>query len=345
MIDLWNYLKETNKPIALYGMGNAAERIIKKLNSINKKPCGIFASDGFARHNLFCGYTVKTFSEICNEFGTDIIVLVSFGTSLKEVMDNIYRISSICETYAPCLSVIGDSYFNLDYYEENKNIILDIRKKLADETSKRTLDNIIEYKITGKIDILKSSETLEEETWEIVKPKEGDIYLDLGAYTGDTLKKYIEHNPGYSKCIAVEPDKRSFRKMNANLEGIRDINLIHGAVSNYDHIGTFLNLGGRQSKIGNNGEDIMIYSVDGILNGSRVDYINIDTEGEEINVLNGSIKTIRSYYPTMLVSAYHKATDIIDIPLLMQKIAPEYKIYMRHYPYIPDWDTVYIFKK
>ena len=31
MTDLWDYLKETDKPIALYGTGNGADKIIAKL--------------------------------------------------------------------------------------------------------------------------------------------------------------------------------------------------------------------------------------------------------------------------------------------------------------------------
>lgn len=36
--DIWTYLKETNLPVVLYGMGNGADMIIDALDKINVKP-------------------------------------------------------------------------------------------------------------------------------------------------------------------------------------------------------------------------------------------------------------------------------------------------------------------
>ena len=47
----------------------------------------------------------------------------------------------------------------------------------------------------------------------------------------------------------------------------------------------------------------------------------------------------------MLISAYHKRDDYFAIPLKVYEINPEYKIYMRHYPYVPAWDTSFYFVK
>ena len=45
MTDLWTYLKNCNKPIALYGTGNGADKVIDKLNNDGTEICGIFAFD------------------------------------------------------------------------------------------------------------------------------------------------------------------------------------------------------------------------------------------------------------------------------------------------------------
>ena len=44
---IWSYLKNTKKPIFLYGMGNGAEIMIKQLDTLGVKPVGFFASVGF----------------------------------------------------------------------------------------------------------------------------------------------------------------------------------------------------------------------------------------------------------------------------------------------------------
>ena len=42
---MWNYLKNAKKPIAIYGMGNGADKIIDTLSDYGIKPVGVFASD------------------------------------------------------------------------------------------------------------------------------------------------------------------------------------------------------------------------------------------------------------------------------------------------------------
>ena len=48
--DLWEYLKKTDKPIVLYGMGNGADKIVSVLKAKGIDFKGIFASNGFVRN-------------------------------------------------------------------------------------------------------------------------------------------------------------------------------------------------------------------------------------------------------------------------------------------------------
>ena len=63
-IPLWDYLKNTDKPIVLYGMGNGADMIIEVLESLSLTFSDVFASDGFVRGHSFHGKKVLTYSEI-----------------------------------------------------------------------------------------------------------------------------------------------------------------------------------------------------------------------------------------------------------------------------------------
>jgi hypothetical protein len=63
--------------------------------------------------------------------------------------------------------------------------------------------------------------------------------------------------------------------------------------------------------------------------------------------LLGSIDTIKKHHPNLLVAAYHKPEDIYKIPLIINSISKNYKIYLRHLPCLPSWETnVYaVYKK
>jgi hypothetical protein len=56
----------------------------------------------------------------------------------------------------------------------------------------------------------------------------------------------------------------------------------------------------------------------------------MDIEGSEIEALKGAAYTIKTKKPRIAVSVYHKPEDIINIPLFLQELMPEYKFYLRH---------------
>jgi len=58
---------------------------------------------------------------------------------------------------------------------------------------------------------------------------------------------------------------------------------------------------------------------------SRVDFIKIDTEGYERQILTGAGRTIKEFHPVITCSAYHLPDDKKEIPRLLLKMCPEYK--------------------
>ena len=86
--NIWDYLVRDSKPIAVYGMGNGAEKIISTLESYGAKVDEIFASDEFVRGHSFLGYKVKKYSDICREYD-DFNVVLAFATHLDNVLENI----------------------------------------------------------------------------------------------------------------------------------------------------------------------------------------------------------------------------------------------------------------
>ena len=69
-----------------------------------------------------------------------------------------------------------------------------------------------------------------------------------------------------------------------------------------------------------------------------MDYIKYDVEGSEKEALEGSRKTIETYAPKLLVSLYHRSEDIFTLPLMIQKMNPAYRFYVRKLRYVPAWD-------
>ncbi len=354
--DLWEYLKNTDKKIVLYGMGNGADKILSVCERYGIEICDFFASDGFVRGHEFHGKRVLSYSETKEKYGVDnIIVLLSFASSLPDVLDNIYRIAEECELYAPDVPVYGDEIFNFEFYTNNLDKINKAREQFSDEESKRIYDNIIKYKLYGNINYLRDAESSPDECYrEILDAKTIKTSADLGAYNGDSIRELMGYAENLKRVVAFEPDRRNFRKLTewaSCVDGVEITPCNLGAWSR-EEVLYFDGSGNRNASMTQNTSvfsdainqrkkkiiEVQVNSLDNILLGERVDYIKYDVEGSEYEALCGSEKTIKKYSPKLLVSLYHRSADIFSLPLFIKEMNSEYSLYLRRFRYVPAWD-------
>ncbi|MBQ8605753.1 MAG: FkbM family methyltransferase [Clostridia bacterium] len=341
MTELWQTLKNTRLPIYLYGMGNGADKIINTLDTMGIAVSGVFVSDGFVRDKTFHGFKLQSYSDVKNKH-ENFIVLVSFGTSLNDVISNIKRIGSEQTLFAPDLPVFGDGLFTLDFCRQNAERIKCVYNALADDISKTTFEKLIRYKITGDVSFLFDCETRPDEPFKnFLNLRPDSVFVDLGAYRGDTLAEFIKNVGGFKKAYAVEPDKKTFEKLKKAVP--ENVFCINAAASDREGVSYFEMQSGRGSHLSGKGIEIPCVSVDSLFCKESVDYIKMDVEGAESKAITGSVKTIQSCKPKLCIAAYHRAYDLIDIPEQILEIRPDYKMYLRHFPYIPAWDTNYYF--
>ena len=341
MTDIWNRLRGEEKPILLYGTGNGADKILDELEKYSIKVSGVFASSGFVRDREFRGFKVMSLEEAETVFG-DFIALFSFGSNRPEVIANIKRIMAHHTLLAPEVPVCGGEVFNLEFAKKHKEELYKVYDLLNDEQSKKVFEETTLFKLDGDISRLFSCETSEDEAFDnILKLEKGYSFLDLGAYNGDTVLDFIKRVERYGNITAVEPDKKSFAKLIKNTENF-DIAAINSAVSN--EVGSIpFSFKSSRGSVAGGDSFIGSVSIDYLCKNAKYDYIKFDVEGKELDAIMGGENTIKRDKPKMLISAYHKSDDYFSIPLKVYEFNPEYKIYMRHYPYVPAWDTSFYF--
>ena len=54
--------------------------------------------------------------------------------------------------------------------------------------------------------------------------------------------------------------------------------------------------------------------------------------------MEGSARIIREQKPDLLISLYHRTEDLHELILQVHDLCPEYRLYVRRYPYIPAGD-------
>lgn len=341
--ELWQYLKTVKKPVVLYGMGNGADKIIKVLDSYGINFQGVFASDGFVRNKEFHGHKISSYSELKEKFG-EMIVLLCFGSSRSEVIENVRKIAREQELYAPEVPVIGGGLFTESYVKDNKDNFKWVYEKLADEKSRQTFRNIINFKLSGKVEYLFDCEVNADEPYEsFLKLTNNETFLDLGAYNGDTVADFINRTDGYKEIIAVEPDRKTFKKLLKATENYKNITCVNKCISSFCGTGNFAMNSGRNSVVSESGSETEFITADSLLKGKEVSYIKMDVEGEEVGAINGAENTINNYKPKMLISCYHRTDDLLTIPKAVFEKRGEYKLYIRHFSSVPAWDTNYYF--
>lgn len=354
--DLWHYLAKSSRPVVMYGMGNGADKIIAVCKKYGVEISDFFASDGFVRGHSFHGKTVISYTAMKEKYdGQNPIVLLSFASSLPDVMALFKKVGDECELYAPDVPVFGNTLFTIEFFEENRARFEAVYDSFADEESKRIYENVISYKLTGNIKYLWDSESNKDEVYnEILDCQNIKTYADLGAYNGDTIREMLRYNPNLQKVIALEPDTRNFRKLAEYAQGVLNckIKCINAGAWNENTTLLFDASGNRNAGIVSKGnivskiKEVPVVSLDEVLNGESVDYIKYDVEGSEKEALLGSAKTIKAHAPKLLVSLYHRSEDMFTLPELVKELNPEYSIYLRRFPYIPAWDlNLYAIKK
>lgn len=340
-LSVWEKLQETTEPIIMYGTGNGADKVVDIFENLGIKLSGITASSGFVRERFFRGFPVKPL-EYFEEQYDNFTIVITFGTSIPDVMNNIFSLAEKHRVLVPCVPVIGTEIFDRSFLNSHIEEINLAQSLLADNFSRKIFEGYVNFQFGGRIEILKDIETPEFEIYEdVLNFNDEETFVDIGAYRGDTVENFVKHTDGiYKKIIAAEPDYKTYQKLIKNCENLKNFSGVNAAITNFDGEIGFSSLAGRQSAVG--GENmIKSLSLPTLCKDCEPTFIKIDSEGCELEILNGGKEILKKFKPKMNVAAYHKSEDIFKLPILINSINPEYKIHLRHHPYIPAWDTLF----
>lgn len=339
--NVWDSLKRTKLPIIIYGMGNGADMIIEKFQSIGVGFADIFASDEFVRGHSFHGKRVLKYSEVSEKYDNFVIVM-AFAVHDKKMLAKVKDLSKKHTLYFPDVPVVGDGIFSREYIEEHDEDFDKAFSLLSDEKSRQSYLDILNFKVSGKTEYLFKCERKKEEIYtDYLAPNNDEILMDLGAYDGDTVREFLDITDNkFRRIFAVEADEKNYKKLcdkTAHLEKIETFNI---AAWNKKDTLFFEKKKGRNSKLSATGKiEVRADSVDNILHGERITLLKMDIEGSEEKALDGAKETIRNYRPKLYVCAYHRNSDMFTLPLKIHEICPDYKIYFAHHPYVPAWES------
>lgn len=349
-----NILKEnvpdiSNKDIWIWGTGNTAQ----------------LYQEGFIRlrDEGFCisGYCDNDHSKWDKEFYGKPVISPEHLRQLKNVC------VLICSPQARVIREVGRQLeeYHMEWYPVDEVIlkrhneeVLNCYDLLHDEESKNIYANLVACRIKGESvppsELCSGRQYFAMEQFMKYSPKE--VFVDCGAYVGDTVEQYIWSRQGvFRKIIAFEPDGKNFEAMRRRTARLTDewnidedaiILCPYGVGDREDGkvFQSYMANQGMGSKFVDSddveGERCRIVFLDEYIT-EQYSFLKADIESYEYKMLLGAQKGIQKNRPLLAVCIYHNAVDLYSIPLLVKKIVPQYHVAIRHHSRLLDETVMY----
>jgi len=238
--------------------------------------------------------------------------------------------------------------FNTLFIPENQFDIFTVNEFWEDEESKQVFYNIIKFRLTFDKSCIKRIRSKYKQYFEpgILSFGQEEVFLDCGAYTGDSVEQFYEEVSGrFKKVYLFEPDRSNFLKLCDTARRLDPLKIVPVNSGVYHLTGeiSFRDSGGIDTRIGSGENSVFlpVVSIDDFLkNKEDATFIKVDIEGAEVEALLGAKETIQKNKPKLAISVYHKASDLWKIPLLIKSLNKDYRFYLRHYNTNEITDTV-----
>lgn len=223
--------------------------------------------------------------------------------------------------------------------------------KLKDSRSKRIFANILYYWLMSNYEKI---EQITDKTFDqyfdhdLIKCSKDEVFVDVGAYVGDTLVSYINN---FGKdcfktiyCYEFVPKNIDYIKDNIKLFNLDHVVIKEkGAGSKNTTMYFESDDVSSISQLGNKGKfSVPVAKIDDDI-PEAVTFIKMDVEGAEEDVLLGCVEQIKKNHPKLAISIYHNHKDMWKIARMIDEIDPSYDFYIRYYgsPYFPTEYVLY----
>lgn len=221
--------------------------------------------------------------------------------------------------------------------------IVSLYLMLADEQSREVLDSLVSYRMTlNSVSAGRVASPYDEEFFarDVLKFGAHEVFVDGGAYDGDSFNRFVGMAAEFARAYLFEPDTEIFEKLGQVVaDDKRVIACNAGLFSKSGEIG-FSSTGGMDGAISETGEErISVVALDDMVDVA-ITHIKLDVEGAEEAALLGARGHLREDRPKMAVAAYHKAGDLWEVPALIEGLGGKYNFYLRHYSQTMD-DSIF----
>lgn len=324
-------LKASGLPLALYGDGWYAPYVREYLARRGLSAAAVFTDAGFTTSG-----EAVSFAEVSRRFDRFNIVIAFANARLaREKLARLERGRVAGIYFFDVMGELLGNTFDRAWLEANKARFGAAYDLLADDLSRETFEAFLNSKLGGAADAL--AEVSRKEQYfpkGIIELSDREVFVDGGAYTGDTLLTFLRLTGGKSaRCCAFEPEAATAARLAATVEkrGLQSVTVHNKGLWSAPATLPFAAWHGTSASAVS-GEGEVSVEADTIDRAAPdATFIKLDIEGAELEALKGAAETIKRNRPKLAVCVYHKPGDLFEIPLFLKSLAPEYRFYLRQH--------------
>ena len=168
----------------------------------------------------------------------------------------------------------------------------------------------------------------------IFEVKNDAVVFDIGAFKGDTAYFFSKKCSNKARIYAFEPDENNYKILLKIKDKYKLNNVIASNIlfSNLETEINFLSMDLNRPAVKMKSTTIDKFVEEN--NIEKINYIKMDVEGAEKNILEGAIKTIKKFKPSLAIAIYHGGKlfmeDFYNIPIFIKNVINEdYEYYIK----------------
>jgi len=338
---------QSDLPIVLFGAGNLGRRTLSLVRAHGRAVAAFIDNDSNLRGGVIDDVPVLSPADASARFADDGLAVVTiwraegghdFSVTREGLMRRGWR---RVESFIPLFWGYGADalpYITIDLPTrvlEARDDVIAAAALWSDERSLREYVDQIRWRLTADFGALSPAEPDQYFADGVVRVGPDEVFVDCGAFTGDTLLDVAHRVGSWRAYHAFEPDPASFAALQAvvaTLPGpLADRVHVHRAAAS-DRRGTArfnaTGLGSAQLSIAG-AYEVNCVAIDDVVTESPPTFVKMDIEGAESAALTGSLRAIRDGRPLLAVAAYHNQADLWELPRLVHEMMADYHMFLR----------------
>lgn len=318
--------------IFVWGAGSVAVGVKRECEKQDIEISGFFVDVENYNHDSRIGneeiYQLKQLLSMENSFS------VIVGHSRYELASTLKAYEKIERVY--CLSDVArdDIAITKNFFMEYEEAFHDTYNKLADDLSKKNMAAYLNAKFSKDesiiLDVFEAPGTYFEN--DIMQFTLDEVYLDVGAYDGESIKKFMKKCSDFKQILAVEVMPLAYKKLLQKYGEHPKIRIYNTGVS--DHVGEERFAFNDQSTcIAQDGEGTVmpVTTLDALCADVNVSIIKMCIGNTIMPLLVGAKEILSKYTPKLIITAGIDKRALIDYIPQIEALAGKnrYKYYLR----------------